>query len=1435
MLNRNNPSTFYQIAQKYQTGQKIFLINLFNQEQEVRIDYGPNEDRSSHNQGFITYGCTLLSTQQKIYFIECLNPNLTCYFLHKFKKDKYPNVLPENKRPIFILDFAIPAKVQEIRLPEFMHCFIQATDANKNINGTYQLLKTLADKSTQLNLIKSQLPQVSFSTTPAKPAQIIVSSTTTKPVADNTAGTVARMGRYDPLSTNTATLDSEQLLETLITAMLKLSLTYYPLNTAESYFCRAAALVEYTKDAKLIREAVFVASLHKDGKIFHAEEVLARLLYQIYGNNPAVMKNEKSISVKCLFIDIEPCDGKRYGKSHHCREFFLSTGRSIVDEAGKKRNILLKVENLFWAANLPPAELNSGVRGKDPLHDYFLQARTTEQLISETFSQCYIANANLEPQTISLAQYFNINHQKQKDLAVKTSEIKAFLRILLDEGVSLDLPVKTFVASLLASNDDDKRLQALAENWPLKRILKYLSLSMAERKALQEIQDYYQHPNHIPIMKSIAPDPAITNQAMTVSGEIIAVTKNDDVPEESVLEPEMDPFTLALKPVQEIIDENIDLEFKLHSETVHKNKKDSSVQLSEIKELKEMGEVIHLSEEENLEEGEILEEGRRFDIIVDDEVNAVKDRSVKFSSNDPLVARKNKQLLDLLLLNKFEAASKLLATINDPVYYEQILIFRTKSNLSLLELLLHYGEPNCLNFYLRILHEAMSHNILSKKAFKSLLMNRSIAGLSPLHKVFISGNATKTIIYLAEIEDAKAAGILNQDDVIQLLTQSSVHDFTPLHEVLLSGNPENVRVYLETVKEATAKDLKQYITLLTAVSLGGFSPLHEVLISGHPENVRLYLETVKETLRDEPEHLIQLLIAPNKDGFTPLHAVLISGHSENVKLYLETIKESLADDPERLINLLVTSNKDGFTSLHSVLMSNPENVKIYFDILHELLIKDRSRYKKLLMTSNKKGFTPLHEVFIAKHPENAKLYFEVINEVLADDPDEFIKLLTAPNKAGFTPLHDALLSNDTEIVKLYLATVKEALAHGPEQFIKLLTAPNKAGFTPLHDVLISGHPENVKLYLATIKEAFAEDHEQFIKLLMKPNKDGFTSLHSTLLSNPENVKPYLEIINETLTKNPRQYIELLTSFNKYGFTPLHDVLISGNAENVKLYLNIVKKVLANDPEIYLSLLAAQNKAGFTPLHHVLLSGHAENVQLYLKTLEEALAQNPRRYIKLLTLPNEAGFTPLHEVLMAGYPKNVEIFLQTVKRVLAHDQEQIVKLLTASNVAGFTPLHDVLKSGNAISIQLYLEAIQPFVKKLGMEFLMKRNHAGYNLFHQAAGSGHIESLKLILDFVKINFPKEANDIITNLLWTKTRTGYLPSCPPQVSGSEDMNSYLMELRQKYFQEELQSRKRNKALHDDSGHNSLRFYKRQNQGHQNDAHYEEQRFHQHQSYKK
>ena len=209
MLNRDNPSTFYQIAHKYQAGRKIFSLNLFGQEQKARIDYGPNEDKSSQNQDFVTFGCTLLSTQQKIYFIECLNPNVTSYPFHKFKKEKFAKILLGNEKPIFILDFAVPAKVQEIRLSEFMHCFIQAPDNDKRIVGTYQLLKPLENKSAH-TLPKTQSPQVPLSRPFVQPAKIVVPASVTKLVPENYDLLSMRMGRYDPLRNNAASSEREQ-------------------------------------------------------------------------------------------------------------------------------------------------------------------------------------------------------------------------------------------------------------------------------------------------------------------------------------------------------------------------------------------------------------------------------------------------------------------------------------------------------------------------------------------------------------------------------------------------------------------------------------------------------------------------------------------------------------------------------------------------------------------------------------------------------------------------------------------------------------------------------------------------------------------------------------------------------------------------------------------------------------------------------------------------------------------------------------------------------------------------------------------------------------------------------------------------------------------------------------------------------------------------
>lgn len=420
-------------------------------------------------------------------------------------------------------------------------------------------------------------------------------------------------------------------------------------------------------------------------------------------------------------------------------------------------------------------------------------------------------------------------------------------------------------------------------------------------------------------------------------------------------------------------------------------------------------------------------------------------------------------------------------------------------------------------------------------------------------------------------------------------------------------------------------------------------------------------------------------------------------------------------------------------------------------------------------------------------------------------------LLLEKNDDGISALHEVFLGPEANIIE-FLAFLKNACIKGiltKQEYVDLLVYKTQAGYTPLHQILLTGTSASVKEYLSLVKEANEKgilSDKDFIHLLTDKNHAGFTPFHEACLSG--SVGSFLEYINtiqevyDDKTLPEKECIQLLIAKNKAGYNALHILLMVGQPILIKTYMSLIedsyRKNLLSKTE-YLSWLKDENEAGYSPFYQALSSGKAEGVIEFfnaIRKIYETGILTETQFVEILTGKNKYGYNSLHSLLSSEIEGAFETYISIIKNEKLISAARYAELYTEVNKEGSTPLYCVLGSGKINELNAFLKEILSFYEtgKIGkdefLKYLTKPNNAGFTPLHQAAFCGNFSIVKTFIDFIQINFPKDASKLIAEMLRARTVKGYTPSCTKGKEATQ-INDYLKALAQKYGVNEYQQK--------------------------------------------
>lgn len=286
-------------------------------------------------------------------------------------------------------------------------------------------------------------------------------------------------------------------LEAMLAVMSRVSLKHYPVSV--DYHCRSIAWI---KTAAGEDHLVCLASLHKNDKTYHAEELMAKMIYELYRGDPSVVTLDNKLRVHRMYIDMEPCDGERYGTHHHCQQFF-ENGRFISDNQNIRRRVAFDPQSIiYWNMYLPPRTNSGSVRSIDWEREQIILGIDTSRLaasldIQSIWQKCYILTPDhvneyhhVKPCEINISDFFKDSAEYNEPAILRA---KAFLTELVQDKSSQHYSEKLakFIDLLLKDNNKlllNQCAKALTKNFNFYLIMSIPGMNAERARLLLNLQ-----------------------------------------------------------------------------------------------------------------------------------------------------------------------------------------------------------------------------------------------------------------------------------------------------------------------------------------------------------------------------------------------------------------------------------------------------------------------------------------------------------------------------------------------------------------------------------------------------------------------------------------------------------------------------------------------------------------------------------------------------------------------------------------------------------------------------------------------------------------------------------------------------------------------------------------------------------------------------------
>lgn len=563
-----------------------------------------------------------------------------------------------------------------------------------------------------------------------------------------------------------------------------------------------------------------------------------------------------------------------------------------------------------------------------------------------------------------------------------------------------------------------------------------------------------------------------------------------------------------------------------------------------------------------------------------------------------------------------------------------------------------------------------------------------------------------------------------------------------------------------------------------------------------------FMQRLNTTIRDqEATAAIQYFLLGNGELKTSTETLGLSKH-----LFGFMFNEFDSNGNTLLMYILLLASKlmdteEDPIKKHSI----PLQAEKLIEVLFTLTLSDPRAHLILLITQNHDGKTPLSEAMSQKNGVLAKTIIREARLTKRDGnitTEDYTNFLYHADSKGLSPLDHAVFANNIEGLEAYTSALNEAYEHNiimEDKCRRLVIGAKASGYTPLHVAMAHGSPELLRQYLTEVKKSKFVSWQEYKALLLACIDQENVLFFALSQRNTENFKIYLAEVRKLIHGNilkEDEIRDLFFKFNKKGVSPFIFALSKRCPEIVELFLEELR-CLNRDGFItqdeYKKVFIYVNSGGFNPLLQILKDGNVQIFEIYMQHVVRLYYANiisAAEYKSLMLHTNQDGFNAMQQ---AAPNDCLSSFINYVKSAMQLDgikNEDYKKLLIESNCEGFNPLLAILKVGNLQNLKLYLREVRIVYENNTLShaelkaLITSANSYGYTTLHQVANCGNVEALKEFVEFIEANFVKEESAaIVTQLLTSETKKGFVPTCHDKKPGAQDIFKYLGSLREKH----------------------------------------------------
>ncbi len=355
--------------------------------------------------------------------------------------------------------------------------------------------------------------------------------------------------------------------------------------------------------------------------------------------------------------------------------------------------------------------------------------------------------------------------------------------------------------------------------------------------------------------------------------------------------------------------------------------------------------------------------------------------------------------------------------------------------------------------------------------------------------------------------------------------------------------------------------------------------------------------------------------------------------------------------------------------------------------------------------------TPLHEVLSQGHVETMKI-------LLSFKETDRQKL----DSLGNSPLHHAVTEQCLEMVKVIFSDPHLSKSE-KEEYLHL---KSEGGVTPMQLAMEYYTSEDIIEFLWEQKKSYKHTFEEYQSMINWTAKEGKVKRFQELLDSSkkqfgeESIEkilrpssgsiPFLvaceggklEMVKELLRFKEIDGLKLRTQENENA---LH-LAVSNKREEVAMY--ILEECSLSKDEIN-ELLCEETKDGWKPIDYALGINGTVTMAKYLWKKQSSHTLEQHIEAVWMTAFQGEGIAFLKDVLASGKT----VYGDHMERILNHQTEVTSSPLTRASEMGFVNIVKVLLSFEETEIAL-------------------RDSYDFTALHAAAGSGHLEIIKLLLN-------------------------------------------------------------------------------------------------------